>query len=132
MITAHREVRGISTAGVKNAYRVGEGVYGGRAKYTVYELARDLLADGHDWDQDLQIINPDGVVALRGALSEMCGVQLSEGQAGFSLAKYRPFDATEVWAGSPQAERPGRCTGCSVRRSGAAICDGGLIAQLAP
>ena len=97
MITAHREIQGISSAGMKNAYRVRDKLYGGRAKYTVYELARDLLADGHDWDQDLQIVNPDGVMALKGALSEMAAVQLSEGASGFSMSKYRPFEAQEIW-----------------------------------
>ena len=97
MITARREILGMGAAGLKNAYHVDGKRYGGRSKYTVYELARDLLADGQAWDQDVQIVNPDGVIALTGSLSEMSAFQLSEGVSGFSLSKYRSFEAREIW-----------------------------------
>lgn len=104
MITAQREILGMGAAGLKNAYRVDGKRYGGSSKYTVYDLARDLLADGVDWDEDLRVINPDGVHSISGALSVMVGCSLSENASGFAhlgwtgkgRQKYRPFNRDKM------------------------------------
>lgn len=103
MIIAQREILGMGAAGLKNAYRVGNKLYGGHSKYTVYDLARDLLADGYDWDEDVQIVNPDGVHSVSGALSVMVGCSLSETVSGFGYRgwvdgrqKYRPFNRDKM------------------------------------
>ena len=96
MITARREILGTGAAGLKNAYNIDGKRYGGRSKYTVYELARDLLADGHDWDQNLQIVNPDGVVALTGSLSEMAAWRVIDDENELSRRRYRPHRFAQI------------------------------------
>ena len=91
MIEAHREILGMGRSGLRNRYCVGEKHYGGDSDYTIYDLARDLLTDGEAWDQDLQVINPDGVPSLRGALSELAAFSLTENAHGFRHGKYQPF-----------------------------------------
>jgi len=103
MITAYRETRGIGAAGYKNVYLVRDKLYGGNSTYTVYDLARDLLADGVDWDEDMQIVY-DGTLCLTGSLSDMAGMSLSENVNGFSYSgwskdgrqKYRPFNRDKM------------------------------------
>lgn len=96
MITARREILGMGAAGLKNAYHVDGKRYGGRSKYTVYELARDLLADGHAWDQNLRIVDPDGVVVLTGSLSEMARWSIVEDENGLSRRRYRPHRFAQI------------------------------------
>lgn len=98
MIEAQREITGMGAAGLKNAYTVDGKRYGGSSTYTVYQLARALIEDGQAWDQDIRIVNPDGMVSLTGSLSDMAGCGLSENASGFSYLgwsdgrqKYRPF-----------------------------------------
>lgn len=99
MIEAHCEILRMGRSGLRNCYRIGKKRYGGDSDYTIYDLARDLLADGEAWDQDIRIIGADAVISLTGSLSVMAGCSLTENASGFSYkgwAKgrqgYRPYD----------------------------------------
>ncbi len=98
-ITAHIGHEGIAPSGVRQSYTVDGKVYGGKADYNAHDLARELMADGHDPDDTLQTVTAGGTPSMRSRLGEWAKWSLTEGPNGFRMGKWRPFPS----AGMPFA-----------------------------
>ncbi len=86
-ITAHIGHDGIAPSGVRQTYTVDGKVYGGKADYNAHDLARSLIADGHDPDDTLQTVTAGGTPSMRGRLGEWAKWSLNEGGKRFQHAK---------------------------------------------
>ncbi len=95
-ITAHIGHDGIAPSGVRQTYTVDGKVFGGKAYYNAHDLARSLIADGHDPDDTLQTVTAGGTPSMRGRLGEWAKWSLTEGANGFSVRKWRPFPSAEM------------------------------------